>query len=115
VAHQGIIRDIVEPATTATSTATAAAAFDDSPALQSVVLMGDHLRPIAVLDPAAAALGVVSPGMCVNLDTPISEALARSMTRAQAGRFDPLLVTDNAGRFAGVARMERMITALASS
>jgi hypothetical protein len=113
--HQSIIRDIVEPATTATTTATAAAAFDDNPALQSVVLMGEHLRPVAVLDPAAAALGVVSPGMRVNLDTPLSEALARSMTRTQANRFDPLLVTDNAGRFAGVARMERMITALAAA
>ena len=105
----------MEPATTATTTATAAAAFDDSPALQSVVLMGEHLRPVAVLDAAAAALGVVSPGLRVNLDTPISEALARSMTRTQASRFDPLLVTDNAGRFAGVARMERMITAVATA
>jgi len=115
VTHRSIIRDIVEPATTATSTATAAAAFDDNPALQSVVLMGEHLRPVAVLDPAAAALGMVSPGMRVNLDTPLSEALARSMTRSQGSRFDPLLVTDNAGRFAGVARMERMITALAAA
>ena len=51
--------------------------------------------------------------MRVNLDTPLSEALARSMTRATSSRFEPLLVTDNAGRYAGVARMERMITALA--
>jgi hypothetical protein len=105
----------VEPATTATSTATAAAAFDENPALQSVVLLGEHLRPVAVLDPAAAALGIVSPGMRVNLDTPLTEALARSMTRTQDSRFDPVLVTDNAGRFAGVARMERMITALAAA
>jgi EAL domain-containing protein (putative c-di-GMP-specific phosphodiesterase class I) len=114
VTHRSIIRDIVEPAATASSTATAAAAFGDNPALESVVLMGEHLRPVAVLGPAAAALGLVSPGMRVNLDTPLSEALARSMTRTQDSRFDPLLVTDNAGRFAGVARMERMITALAA-
>ena len=49
-----------------------------------------------------------------HLDTPLSEALARSMTRATSSRFEPLLVTDNAGRYAGVARMERMITALAT-
>ncbi|SDP75606.1 EAL domain-containing protein [Arthrobacter sp. ok909] len=115
VTHRGIIRDIVEPATTATSAATAAAAFDGNPALESVVLMGEYMRPVAVLDPSAAALGMVSPGMRVNLDTPLSEALARSMTRTQDSPFDPLLVTDNAGRFAGIARMERMITALAAA
>ena len=35
------------------------------------------------------------------------------MNRATSSRFEPLLVTDNAGPNAGVARMERMITALA--
>jgi hypothetical protein len=44
-----------------------------------------------------------------------AEALARSITRMQANRFEPLLITDNAGRFAGVARMERMITALTAA
>ncbi len=62
VTHQSIIRDIVEPATTATSTATAAAAFDDNPALQSVVLMGEHLRPVAVLDPSCGCAGGGEPG-----------------------------------------------------
>ncbi|MET1021715.1 MAG: EAL domain-containing protein [Arthrobacter sp.] len=113
VTHKAVIRDIVEPATTATTAALAAEAFADNPALQSVVLIGDHLRPISVLDPVAAGLGMVSPGMRVNLDTPLREALARSMTRVASSRFEPLMVTDNAGRYAGVARMERMITALA--
>ncbi|MET1064308.1 MAG: EAL domain-containing protein [Arthrobacter sp.] len=113
VTHKAVIRDILEPATTATTAAVAAKAFADNPALQSVVLIGDHLRPITVLDPVAAGLGMVSPGMRVNLDTPLREALARCMTRAASSRFEPLLVTDNAGRYAGVARMERMITALA--
>lgn len=113
VAHKTVIRDVVEPATTAASVALAADAFASSPVLEEVVLLGEHLRPIAVLDAGAAALGVVSPGMRVNLDTPLSEALARSMTRPKAQRFDSLLVTDNAGRFAGVARMERMVIALA--
>jgi hypothetical protein len=53
--------------------------------------------------------------MRVNLNTPLSQALARSMTRPKDQRFDSLLVTDNAGRFAGVARMERMIIALAGT
>jgi hypothetical protein len=50
--------------------------------------------------------------MRVNLDTPLTDALARSMTRAKASRFDPLLATDNAGRFAGIARLERIVMAV---
>lgn len=113
--HQSTVRDIVEPAKTVTSMEAAAAAFAAAADLQTVVLLGEHRRPVAVLDPTAAALGVMTPGMKVNLDTPLSEALARSMTRSQSSRFSPLLVTDNAGRFAGVASMERMITALAAT
>lgn len=113
VTHKAVIRDVLESATTARTAALAAEAFAGNPGLQSVVLIGDHLRPVSVLDPVAAGLGVVSPGMRVNLDTPLNEALARSMTRTASSRFEPLLVTDNAGRYAGVARMERMITALA--
>jgi hypothetical protein len=114
-AHKSTVRDILEPATTTRSMDSAAALFAENPGLQSVVLIGDHLRPIAVLDAENATLGVATDGMRVNLDTPIAEALARSMTRSVASRFEPLLVTDNAGRYAGVARMERMITALAAA
>lgn len=113
-AHTTAVRDVVEPAATAGSAAQAAEAFAANPALRAVVLVGDHLRPIAVLDAGTAELGVVRPGMRVNLDTPLAEALAPSMTRMQAYRFEPLLITDNAGRFAGIARLERMITALAA-
>ncbi len=113
VVHKAVVRDILEAAATATSPALAAEAFAANPALQSVVLLGEHLRPVSVFDADSAGLGMVSPGMRVNLDTPLGEALARSMTRAKTSRFEPLLVTDNAGRYVGIARMERMITALA--
>ncbi|MBG6216862.1 EAL domain-containing protein (putative c-di-GMP-specific phosphodiesterase class I) [Arthrobacter sp. CAN_A6] len=115
VDHKRLIRDVVETATTAVSAAQAAAAFTADPGLQSVVLLGEQLRPVSVLDVGAAELGVVSQGMRVNLDTPLAEALARCMTREKASRFEPLLVTDNAGRFAGVARLERIIAALTTT
>ncbi|KRE79572.1 EAL domain-containing protein [Arthrobacter sp. Soil763] len=113
--HKSVVRDVVEAAAAAASVPQAAEAFAADPALDAVVLLGEHLRPVAVLDAGASALGVVHPGMRVNLDTPLSEALARAMTRPKATRFEPLLVTDNAGRFAGLARMERMILALAGN
>jgi EAL domain-containing protein (putative c-di-GMP-specific phosphodiesterase class I) len=112
VLHKTVIRDVLETAPTATTAALAAEAFAGNPALQSIVLLGDQLRPVSVLDADTAGFGLVSPGMRVNIDTPLSDALARSMTRTKASRFEPLLVTDNAGRYVGVARLERMIMAL---
>ncbi|MBT1004454.1 EAL domain-containing protein [Paenarthrobacter sp. DKR-5] len=114
-AAAGVVRDVVEPARTATSTAQAADSFGADQLLESVVLLEDHFRPVCVLDAGSAGLGVVVPGLRVNLDTPLGEALARSMTRPRAARFEPLLVTDNAGRFAGIARLERMITAVVAA
>ncbi len=114
VEHKSVLRDIVEPTTTVTSVAQAVTAFENH-TLEFVVLLGEHLRPISLLNAEMAGLGMVDPGMRANLDTPLAEALARSMTRTKASRFEPLLVTDNAGRFSGVARLERMITALTTS
>jgi len=114
VADKTVIRDIVEAAPAVPTVAAAADAFGANPSLEDVVLLGENLRPVALLDPGAAAMGVVSQGIRVNLDTPLDQALARSMTRPREQRYEALLVTDNAGRFAGVARMERMILALAA-
>jgi EAL domain-containing protein (putative c-di-GMP-specific phosphodiesterase class I) len=113
-ANRQVVRDVLEAAPTATSVAEAATAFAANPNLRFVVLLGANNRPLAVLDADASHLGVVSPGMRVNLDTPIADALNRSMTRDPGSRFEPLLATDNAGRFTGLVRLERMITALAN-
>ncbi|WP_258069891.1 EAL domain-containing protein [Arthrobacter sp. SX1312] len=108
------VRGVVEPAPTAPSPGAAAALFTNDPDLTDVVLL-DGRRPRAVLTEEAARLGVVTTGLVVNVDTPIDEALARSVTREAGSRFAPLLVTDNAGRFVGIARMERLIGKLAST
>jgi hypothetical protein len=81
-----VIRDVLETAPTATTAAIAAEAFADNPALQAIVLLDDHFRPVSVLDADTAGFGLVSPRRRVNLDKSLSEALARSMTgRRQAG------------------------------
>lgn len=108
------VRGVVEPAATAPSPAAAAALFAGNPHLTDVVLL-DGQRPQAVLTEEAAHLGVVVTGLVVNVDTPIDEALTRSVTREATSRFAPLLVTDNAGRFVGIARMERLIGKLAGT
>ena len=109
------VRDLVEPALTVSTVQAAADAFAADVRLPFVVLLSEDRRPICILDPFAAAQGWAGPGLRLNLDTPIAAALARAVTRPQEHRFEPLAATDNAGRFAGVIRMERLITALAGS
>ncbi|MHA7240195.1 EAL domain-containing protein [Arthrobacter sp. TMS1-12-1] len=108
------VRGVLEPAATAPSPGTAASLFTENPQLTDVVLL-DGLRPRVVLTEEAARLGSVTTGLVVNVDTPIGEALARSITREAASRFAPLLVTDSAGRFLGIARMERLIGKLSGA
>ncbi|MHA7276073.1 EAL domain-containing protein [Arthrobacter sp. Hz1] len=114
-AQKSVLRDVVEPAPAVLGMAEAVEAFNQDPGLGSVALIDADLRPISLLTPDAASLGVVSQGMRANLDTPLADALDRSMTREAVYRFEPLLVIDNAGRFAGIARLERMITALTAT
>lgn len=111
-ARKRVVRDFLEPVPTATSVVEAAAAFTADPRLRSVVLLDEFHRPTAVLDVDALQLGVLSPGMRVNLDTPLAEALNRAMTRDAGTRFEPLLATDNAGRYTGLVRLERLVQAL---
>lgn len=108
-----VVRSVLEPATTADSVAEAASRFDADPHLTDLVLLDGH-RPVAVLTEEGARFGMFHPGMIVNVDTQVAEALSRSITRDRSERFSPLLVTDNAGRYLGVARMERLIGRIAS-
>ena len=107
------VRHLVERALTVSTVQAAADAFAADARLQFVALLSEDRRPVCILDAFAAAQGGTSPGLRLNLDTPIAAALARAVTRPQEHRFEPMAVTDNAGRFAGIVRMERLITALA--
>ena len=53
--------------------------------------------------------------MRVNVDTRPRDALLRATTREPGERFQPLLCTDNAGRYLGIVRVERLIRALAEA
>ena len=105
-----IVRDLLEPAPATATVADAARIFTESPDLRSVVLMDHHDRPVCVLDGESAHLGVTADAVRVNLDTPVRDALLRAITRESTHRYDPLIVTDNAGRYAGIVRLERLIT-----
>jgi hypothetical protein len=52
-------------------------------------------------------------GLRANVDTAVEDAALRALTRPPGERFDPLVCTDNAGRYVGVVRMERVLDRLA--
>ncbi|OMH37198.1 diguanylate phosphodiesterase [Tersicoccus sp. Bi-70] len=105
------VRAALEVVPTVTDLTDAPALFAEGPHLQAVVQLDDVDRPIAVVESTADLLAT-APGMRVNVNTPLPEALERAVTRPGAQRFEPLLVTDAAGRYLGVARLERLITAV---
>ena len=43
----------------------------------------------------------------------VSEVARRAMTRPAAERFDPVVCYDEAGRYVGLVRVERLVEALA--
>ncbi|TFC53710.1 EAL domain-containing protein [Cryobacterium sp. TMB3-1-2] len=105
-----VVRDLLDIAPGAESVAAAARIFTDHAEVRTVVLIDHHGRPVSVLDSESAHLGVTTGAVRVNLDTPVRDALLRAITRDSTHRYDPLIVTDNAGRYAGIVRLERLIT-----
>lgn len=105
------LRSVREACPTAPSTHAAAEVFAAQPHVRRVVVIDDHQRPLWMVDAQHADLGVVSPGLRFNLDTPLDEALLRALTRDEQQRYDALMITDNAGRYTGIAPMDRLIAA----
>nr|WP_084021275.1 EAL domain-containing protein [Cryobacterium arcticum] len=104
------VRDLLDVAPAVASVALAAQIFTDEPGVRTVVLIDHHTRPVSVLDSESAHLGMAVDALRVTLDTPVRDALLRAITRDRAHRYDPLIVTDNAGRYAGIVRLERLVT-----
>jgi hypothetical protein len=59
-----------------------------------VVLIDTDDRPIATVTADTAIVGFVEPGLRMNVDTPVTEAALRAITRSRSMRFTPLLCID---------------------
>lgn len=108
------LRSLMENARTAFNPSHAAEAFvqDD---VDVVVILDEHGRPVATLDPEGLLHPVRDTSLQVNADTPVAQAAHRALTRPDGRRFHPMVCTDNAGRFVGLVRMERILDFLAAS
>lgn len=92
--------------------ADAAALFRADPGLDLVVLLDRWSRPRAW----QGRDGVVREGLqLVKAISPLADVARRAMTRPAGARFHPLVVTDEAGAYVGLARMERVLERLAAA
>jgi EAL domain-containing protein (putative c-di-GMP-specific phosphodiesterase class I) len=90
--------------------------FDRRPEPDYIALVDRDGRPSGLVRRAdhARGGGPVRNLMMVTVDMPLAAVTRRAMTRPPDRRFDPLVCWDQAGRYAGLVRMERVVEALAA-
>jgi EAL domain-containing protein (putative c-di-GMP-specific phosphodiesterase class I) len=94
-----------------------AAAFAGDPGLSYVPLLDGRRRPVGMAERASHERGeppareVLAVAPCGR----IAEVLRRAMLRPPATRFHPVVCCDGGGRYVGIARIERLVTALAAA
>ncbi len=108
--HDASVRGLLERVAVVGDGVSTAESFA-SDAVDLVVTVDHGSRPLRVEYRGGV---VTSAAEClrVNLDTPVVDATQRAVARPLSTRFSPLLGIDNAGRFVGVVRMERLVDAL---
>lgn len=81
------------------------------------VRLDDQGRPMSVtLAREADAPGRTTPaGLLLPPDLPLVETARRAMARPSAGRYDPMLCVDGAGRVIGVVAVQDLVLALADA
>lgn len=80
--------------------------------LDLVVLLDQNHWPASLVTPENASLGLYPPAMALNASTTVAEAAMRAMAREAGIRFQPIVCTDDAGRYVGIVRLERLIERL---
>lgn len=122
VAHSDQIASLVDlvPAVTQPDAARAAAAlFDADTGLDTVVVVDSSDRPWQLLRPPLRRtdppdeLHLTAVSLRVPVTANLLDVAVRAMTRDARHRFDPVVAVDEAGRFLGVVRIERLTLRLA--
>jgi EAL domain-containing protein (putative c-di-GMP-specific phosphodiesterase class I) len=81
-----------------------------NPQMQSVIVTDKWGGPTALFE-RHPLLGIrdVPSLMRVQRTTDVAETLQRALTRSAAIRYDPVIVIDQLGKFAGLARIDRLV------
>jgi hypothetical protein len=91
--------------------------FDRCPGPDYIALVDQAGRPSGVVrrEDHLRREAPVRSLMLVSREMPLAAVSRRAMGRPPARRFDPLMCCDDAGRYAGLVRMERVVDALAAA
>jgi EAL domain-containing protein (putative c-di-GMP-specific phosphodiesterase class I) len=113
VTTDGALRALLQQAYTTRHLAAAETVLPEASGFEHVVVVDEASRPVSLLH--QGALGAWEPleVLTVNVDTPVPEAVTRALARPRATRFSPITCTDDAGRFVGILRIERLMEHLA--
>jgi EAL domain-containing protein (putative c-di-GMP-specific phosphodiesterase class I) len=89
--------------------------FDRRPGPEHIALVDQQGRPSGIVSRESHVRrdGPVRSLMLVTKEMPLAAVSRRAMGRPPARRFDPLMCCDDAGRYAGLVRIERIVDALA--
>lgn len=112
------VMGLVEPAPAVRSAEVSAAGPDlflDHPDVELAVVVDERERPLGLLrrDDGLARRPWNGVVQCVGPGTGVAELAVRSLTRPAGTRFDPSVCCDQAGRYVGLVRMERLVERLA--
>jgi hypothetical protein len=107
----GGLRHLLEHVPVARDRQQAVAALGDD-RVDVVVLLDERERPVGTFDLDGIVHAVRDSGLRVNVDTAPADVVRRAIVRAPAHRFAPLVCTDDAGRYLGIVRMERLVELL---
>jgi EAL domain-containing protein (putative c-di-GMP-specific phosphodiesterase class I) len=91
--------------------------FDRRPGPEYIALVDQQGRPSGIIgrEGHLRREGPVRSLMVVTKEMPLAAVSRRAMGRPTPRRFDPLMCCDEAGRYAGLIRIERIIDALAAT
>jgi EAL domain-containing protein (putative c-di-GMP-specific phosphodiesterase class I) len=107
------LHPLVEHAATAYDERTAASTLAHDPGDLVVLVDAEH-RPLATMGVDGDVCSALGPSMRIRVDTSVTEAAERALTRSTDRRFHPLVCVDELGRYVGVVRMERVLSYLSA-
>jgi len=110
----GELRALVQQAYTTRNQRAAESILPEASGFEHVVVVDENSRPVSLMQQGPLGEWEPMEVLVVNIDTPVAEAVQRALARPRSTRFSPITCTDDAGRFVGILRIERLMDHLAS-
>ena len=114
VPPDAVLRGLVRQSYTTQDVASARAVLPDTHGYEVVVVVDADRRALSLLVKDDHGEWLTRDALCVDVDTPASDAVARALSRPRGTRFTPLVCTDPRGRLVGVLHLEDLMTHLAA-